>query len=373
MEYLRALTIFATVLAATLVSNNIEFAKAETTLDPLKQVQSGVMPQDVKCNVGFVLIIRSSNDQPACVKPTTEQRLLSHGWITVEKFETKQVNHDKTTVTVTNENAMPTVNGASTVIASTMQHQNMTVLNGSSSSTVNTITQKNIILPLNDTSKTNANIIGQSNITLSNDASNATGTNDTGNGTITASMVYNWYNYSVGNNLAPQLASRNNSPLPALQVTPTVSSTSPNSIKVLMIGMSPNPLHVGDRPKFTLTWQNTSDKPIYVTEGTITGLGFVITPSDNALLGFGGNQASPSAGTETINPNQTSTVVAFPDPTYGHLDLNTFRYSGFDYGQYLITKAGILHVTMELFLRTHGPTGGYDIMDTIQFDVNATQ
>jgi hypothetical protein len=47
---------------------------------PLKQIQSGVMPQDVKCNEGFVLIMKTSDSSSACVKLQTAQKLVERGW-----------------------------------------------------------------------------------------------------------------------------------------------------------------------------------------------------------------------------------------------------------------------------------------------------
>ena len=48
-------------------------------LPPLKQVQEGVDPQDVKCKSGFKLIFKHSGE-PACVKTSSVQKLISLGW-----------------------------------------------------------------------------------------------------------------------------------------------------------------------------------------------------------------------------------------------------------------------------------------------------
>ena len=47
---------------------------------PLKQYEMGVEPRDVKCKLGFELIIKSSNGLPACVWPDTASKLVSKGW-----------------------------------------------------------------------------------------------------------------------------------------------------------------------------------------------------------------------------------------------------------------------------------------------------
>lgn len=47
---------------------------------PLKQLLSGIKPIEVKCNIGFQLVIQSDNQFPACVKPSTAKKLVERGW-----------------------------------------------------------------------------------------------------------------------------------------------------------------------------------------------------------------------------------------------------------------------------------------------------
>ncbi len=47
---------------------------------PLKQVQSGVAIDKVQCRDNFQLVIRASNDSPACVTPATKAKLIERGW-----------------------------------------------------------------------------------------------------------------------------------------------------------------------------------------------------------------------------------------------------------------------------------------------------
>jgi hypothetical protein len=49
-------------------------------LSPLKQLESGILPKDIQCKQGFVLLVKVSNNSPACVKPTTAQKLVEHRW-----------------------------------------------------------------------------------------------------------------------------------------------------------------------------------------------------------------------------------------------------------------------------------------------------
>jgi len=52
----------------------------ESIPSPLKQVQSGVLPQDVKCKEGLSLIFKAEDGSPACVSPTNAEKLISRGW-----------------------------------------------------------------------------------------------------------------------------------------------------------------------------------------------------------------------------------------------------------------------------------------------------
>ena len=48
-------------------------------LPPLKQIKEGVEPENIQCKESFELIFKSSG-QPACVKETSVQKLISWGW-----------------------------------------------------------------------------------------------------------------------------------------------------------------------------------------------------------------------------------------------------------------------------------------------------
>lgn len=50
-------------------------------VSPLKQVQSGILPKDVKCKQNLILVIKTENSSPACVKQTSVTRLLANGWV----------------------------------------------------------------------------------------------------------------------------------------------------------------------------------------------------------------------------------------------------------------------------------------------------
>ena len=49
-------------------------------ISPRKQVSSGINPQDVICSEGFELLFKSTDNSPACVKPSTAEKLIQRGW-----------------------------------------------------------------------------------------------------------------------------------------------------------------------------------------------------------------------------------------------------------------------------------------------------
>ena len=49
------------------------------SLSPLKQLKEGVEPKDVQCKSSMELVFKPSGD-PACVKSTSVQKLVSYGW-----------------------------------------------------------------------------------------------------------------------------------------------------------------------------------------------------------------------------------------------------------------------------------------------------
>jgi hypothetical protein len=52
---------------------------SDTVLSPLKQIKSGIVPENVICKQGLELVFKL-NGQPACVKTTSIQKLITWGW-----------------------------------------------------------------------------------------------------------------------------------------------------------------------------------------------------------------------------------------------------------------------------------------------------
>ena len=59
------------------VNNIISF---DFSLSPLKQIANGVSPIDVQCKEDMQLMLKISNDSPACVTLTTAEKLIERGW-----------------------------------------------------------------------------------------------------------------------------------------------------------------------------------------------------------------------------------------------------------------------------------------------------
>ena len=47
---------------------------------PLKQIASGISPENVTCTEGLELIMKKSNGIPACVKASSVSKLIERGW-----------------------------------------------------------------------------------------------------------------------------------------------------------------------------------------------------------------------------------------------------------------------------------------------------
>jgi hypothetical protein len=144
-----------------------------------------------------------------------------------------------------------------------------------------------------------------------------------------------------------------------ISMNPTISITKPDEIKIITIATSPNPLKVGDKPQFKLTYQNISNKAIYqslVGCGSNPSLIWEISPSSNVQeqISGGSEMMKCPALTKSVKPIETSVAEGF----------------GINAGTYQITKAGELNVNMKLDLDDGTASG---IQATIQFNVNATQ
>jgi uncharacterized coiled-coil protein SlyX len=138
-------------------------------------------------------------------------------------------------------------------------------------------------------------------------------------------------------------------------MNPIISMTKPD-LKILSIAMSPNPLKVGDTPKFTVTFQNISDKELsqnLVGCGTDSSLHWDINPSSDVQ-----NMPSVNNGltcppiTRTIKPNDVSVASGYATGN----------------GLYQITQSDNLNVILRLNLEDGSISG---VQAEIKFNVTS--
>lgn len=73
------------MVASALVATNAYGESISYIPAPQKQMASGTGAEDVICNSGLTLMLKSSSGSPACVKPSTAMELEEKGWGTVLK------------------------------------------------------------------------------------------------------------------------------------------------------------------------------------------------------------------------------------------------------------------------------------------------
>ena len=47
---------------------------------PLKQISQGIDSDSIVCKAGLELVFKSTDNSPACVKPSTGEKLILRGW-----------------------------------------------------------------------------------------------------------------------------------------------------------------------------------------------------------------------------------------------------------------------------------------------------
>lgn len=63
-----------------LIGTTLTGSTFEYVANPLKQFKSGIAATEVKCKEDLQIIIKSHNEMPACVKPTSIAKLVAWGW-----------------------------------------------------------------------------------------------------------------------------------------------------------------------------------------------------------------------------------------------------------------------------------------------------
>ena len=47
---------------------------------PLKQIENGVVPNEIICKEGMQLVLKNTDGDPACVKPASVNKLIERNW-----------------------------------------------------------------------------------------------------------------------------------------------------------------------------------------------------------------------------------------------------------------------------------------------------
>jgi hypothetical protein len=47
---------------------------------PLKQIVEGIAPENVTCTEGLIIVLKASDNSPACLKPTSVEKMIQRGW-----------------------------------------------------------------------------------------------------------------------------------------------------------------------------------------------------------------------------------------------------------------------------------------------------
>jgi len=50
------------------------------SIPPLQQLKAGISANDIVCKQGFELVVKSKNNSPVCIKPSSVQKLVTWGW-----------------------------------------------------------------------------------------------------------------------------------------------------------------------------------------------------------------------------------------------------------------------------------------------------
>ena|SRR5438309_5161520 len=95
---------------------------------PLKQIKHGILAHDVKCKTGFMLILKSVDGSPACVKVSSAIVLVMRGWAMSEDSMMKIMNQNMTSMQGMMNHAMAneTITEDKVMIMHNMENKSMT-------------------------------------------------------------------------------------------------------------------------------------------------------------------------------------------------------------------------------------------------------
>ena len=97
--------IYSQPIELTLISPNVKYATPETphhtyqnNISPRQQMKNGILPDNVICYEGKILIKKLSTNSIACVKPQTAQKLVERGWELLTGHSTTSTANNRTNI-----------------------------------------------------------------------------------------------------------------------------------------------------------------------------------------------------------------------------------------------------------------------------------
>jgi len=80
-KFVKILLFLVLVSSLVLSSQTYDYATGIAYFPPpLKQIQEGTEPTGVTCTEGLELVLKLTNGQPACIKPSSVEKLIQRGW-----------------------------------------------------------------------------------------------------------------------------------------------------------------------------------------------------------------------------------------------------------------------------------------------------
>jgi len=96
MRYSFTALFFVSILVSSGSILPLSFAQNSTAmLSPLKQLKNGISTYNIECEHGFVLVTKTSNNSPACVKPQTAQKIIELGWKITETVPVQELSQEQ--------------------------------------------------------------------------------------------------------------------------------------------------------------------------------------------------------------------------------------------------------------------------------------
>ena len=108
--------VFFLIFFAIMFVQNTTTVEAETDManvayllsSPYKQIEYGILPENIECNIGLELILKSNNNSPVCVTPETKIKLIEREWAKLSEHnqDIVKVDYPETQIIIAIEDAI---------------------------------------------------------------------------------------------------------------------------------------------------------------------------------------------------------------------------------------------------------------------------